>query len=53
MSQETEPEPDMPAMQRLLEQPYTLLAIGMTVMLVFYTGWGALELYYLPQATLP
>jgi hypothetical protein len=51
MSQQ--PESEEPFLQRLLEQPFLLLGIGMAVMFVFYTGWGALELYYLPQAALP
>lgn len=42
-----------PFLQRLLDQPFALLAIGLTVMFVFYTGWGALELYFLPKAALP
>ncbi len=44
---------DEPFMQRLLERPFVLLAIGMGVMLLFYTGWGLVELAVLPKATLP
>ncbi len=39
--------------QRLLDRPFLLLAIGMVVMLAFYTVWGILEVSNLPQATLP
>lgn len=44
---------DDPFMQRLLERPFLLLAIGMGVMLLFYTGWGLVELAILPKAALP
>lgn len=49
---ETDDEPG-PWLQRLLEQPFTLLVLGLAVMFLFYTGWGAVELYMLPQAALP
>lgn len=42
-----------PWLQRLLDRPLTLLVMGLAVMFLFYTGWGAAELYMLPQATLP
>lgn len=42
-----------PFLQRLLDRPFVLLTIGMVVMLAFYTGWGLLELFFLPQAELP
>ena len=29
------------------------LAAGLLVMFLFYTGWGLLEIYSLPKATLP
>ena len=31
----------------------SVLAAGLLVMFLFYTGWGLLEIYSLPQATLP
>ena len=43
----------VPLGQRLLDSPFLLLALGMGVMLVFYTIWGMLEILSLPQATLP
>ena len=42
-----------PFLQRLLDKPFTLLAIGMVVMFAFYTGWGLLELFVVPNAELP
>jgi hypothetical protein len=47
-----EPEP-IPLGQRLLERPFLLLAAGLLVMFVFYTGWGLLELASLSDAPLP
>jgi hypothetical protein len=47
-----EPEP-IPLGQRLFDRPFLLLAAGLLVMFLFYTGWGLLEIYSLPQATLP
>lgn len=42
-----------PAMQRLFDRPFVLLLAGLIVMFVFYTGWGLLELTFLPQSKLP
>ena len=47
-----EPEP-IPLGQRLLERPFLLLAAGLLVMFVFYTGWGVYELASLTDAPLP
>lgn len=44
---------DLPLGQRLLDSPFLLLAIGLVVMIVFYTGWGLYEVLTLPHATLP
>ncbi len=44
---------DAPFLHRLLDRPFVLLGIGMTVMLLFYTGWGLAELVMLPKAGLP
>ena len=46
-------QPDIPFFQRLYDRPFVLLAIGFTVMLVLFTGWGLYEIYSLPAATLP
>lgn len=42
-----------PFLQRLMDRPFVLLAIGMFVMIAFYTGWGMVELMVLPKAELP
>lgn len=43
----------VPWEQELLDSPFILLAAGLAVMFVFYTGWGMFEILSLPQATLP
>lgn len=47
-----EPEP-VPLGQRLFERPFLLLAAGLLVMFLFYTGWGLYEILSLPAGTLP
>ena len=42
-----------PFWQRIFDQPVTLLVAGLVVMFVFYTIWGLVEIFGLPQATLP
>lgn len=39
--------------QRLMDNPWLLLALGVGVPFVSYTLWGWLELLALPKATLP
>ena len=39
--------------QRVLDNPWLLLALGLLVMFVSYTAWGWLELASLPDAKLP
>jgi len=46
------PEP-VPLGQRLFERPFLLLAAGLLVMFLFYTGWGMYEILTLPQGKLP
>lgn len=48
-----DPDDDVPLGQRLFDRPFLLLAAGLLVMFVFYTGWGLVEIFGLPQATLP
>lgn len=48
--QDSEP---IPLIQRLYDNPFLLLAAGLLVMFVFYTGWGMVELLTLPQSKLP
>jgi hypothetical protein len=43
----------IPLLQKLYDKPFLLLALGIIVMLVFYTLWGLYEVATLPQATLP
>lgn len=43
----------VPLGQRLFDNPFLLLFVGIVVMVVFYTGWGLWEVLSLPQATLP
>jgi hypothetical protein len=40
-------------LQRLMDNPWVLLAIGVTIPFVSYSVWGWLELWMLPVATLP
>jgi hypothetical protein len=44
---------DIPRGQRLFDNPWLLLAVGLLVMLVFYTAWGLWEVSALPPAPLP
>jgi hypothetical protein len=48
----TPPEP-VPLMQRLFDNIWLLLAAGLIVMFVVYTGWGMWEILTMPDATLP
>ena len=43
----------IPLGQRLIENPFLLLAVGLVVMLVFYTGWGLFEIISMPPSGLP
>jgi hypothetical protein len=52
-SQDTSPEAEAPLGQRLFDNMYLLLAAGLVVMLVLYTGWGLWEITSLPTAPLP
>ena len=40
----------IPAMQRLLDNPFALLAIGVVLPTVFYTVWGIVEVISIPLA---
>ena len=42
-----------PLGQRLFDNMYLLLFLGVLVMLVVFTGWGIWEVVSLPPATLP
>ena len=47
------PADDVPLGQRLFDNVFLLLALGILVMVLFYTGWGLWEIVSLPAATLP
>jgi hypothetical protein len=46
------PEP-VPRGQRFFDNVHLLLALGVLIMIVLYTGWGMWEILTLPKATLP
>jgi len=43
-----EPPEHIPAMQRLLDNPFLLLFLGVTIPTVFYIIWGIMELVQIP-----
>jgi hypothetical protein len=43
----------VPLGQRLFDNMFLLLAAGLLVMVVLYTGWGLWEITSLPTSTLP
>lgn len=47
------PDPPIPLGQRLYDNVFLLLAAGILVMLLFYTGWGLWEITSLPSGPLP
>jgi hypothetical protein len=47
------PAEEVPLGQRLFDNVFLLLALGLLVMFVFFTGWGMYEITTLPPATLP
>lgn len=49
--QPTNPHPErIPFMQRVLDNPFLLLFIGVTMPTVFYILWGVMELTQVPVA---
>ncbi len=40
-------------LQKLMDNPWLLLALGILVPFLSYTIWGWIELWLLPPATLP
>jgi hypothetical protein len=46
-------EQAVPLGQRLFDNMFLLLAAGILVVFVLYTGWGLWEITHLPPATLP
>ena len=49
----TEPSERIPLGQKLFDNMYLLLALGLLVMLVVFTEWGMWEIYTMPKGTLP
>lgn len=45
-----EEEEHIPAMQRLFDNPFILLFLGVTVPAVFYIIWGVMEIVSIPLA---
>ena len=43
----------VPFGQRLFDNMYLLLALGVLVMLVVFTAWGLWEILTMPKGTLP
>ncbi len=41
-------EPVVPAMQKILDNPFLLLFLGVTVPTVFYIIWGIMEVLSIP-----
>ena len=46
-------EPVVPLGQRLFDNIFLLLAAGIFIVFLLYTGWGIWEITHLPTATLP
>lgn len=51
-TRESTSEP-IPLGQRLFDNIFLLLGLGLLVVFVLYTGWGMWEILTLPPATLP
>ena len=49
-SQEAPAPVDIPMMQRLLDNPFVLLVLGIAVPAVFYIIWGIIEITQIPIA---
>jgi hypothetical protein len=48
-----EREEEIPLPQRLFDNVWLLLILGLVIMLVLFTGWGMWEILSLPTAELP
>ncbi len=47
---DTKPQERVPVMQRVIDNPFLLLFIGVVVPTVFYVVWGIMELVSIPLA---
>jgi len=45
---EKKDDEQIPALQRLLDSPFILLALGIALPTLFYTVWGVVEVLLLP-----
>ncbi len=45
-----EDKEQVPAMQRVLDNPFLLLFLGVTIPTVFYIIWGVMEIVTIPIA---
>ena len=48
--QTTESEEKIPVMQQILDNPFLLLFLGVTIPTVFYIIWGVMEIVTIPVA---
>lgn len=48
-----ETEERLPLGQRLFDNMYLLLALGVLIMFVVFTAWGMWEILSMPKGTLP
>jgi hypothetical protein len=48
--QTNENEEPIPVMQQLLDNPFLLLFIGVTIPTIFYVIWGVMEIVAIPIA---
>jgi hypothetical protein len=48
--QSSENEEKIPVMQQILDNPFLLLFIGVTIPTVFYVIWGVMEIVAIPIA---
>jgi len=48
--QTTEDRDKIPVMQQLLDNPFLLLFLGVTIPTVFYVIWGVMEIVSIPIA---
>lgn len=50
MTDQTEDESDIPVMQKVLDNPFLLLFLGVVMPTVFYILWGVMEVATIPVA---
>lgn len=47
------PDLEIPYFQKLYDRPILWLVLGMAIMILFYTGWGIVEIVNMTKAPLP